>query len=349
MAMKIQNPAVPFGSTVVIIGANGYIGAETCDKFLEAGYRVRGTVRNVEQHRAWMHGLFDKKYPGKFELVQVVDFEADGAFDEAFKGAAVVVYVSTPTIFGPDPAQVVDPVVKGTINTLKAAAQAKVQRYVYLSSSKAVEAAVYNVPHKLSVDTFNHEDLRKAREEPTVPTVERAMTVYGASRAAAELAFWSWVKDNNPPFVANCVVPDGNFGRVLDAEQPNGTSVGMLKRVLDGDWSRVMTLAWIIDVEDCALLMVAAAVLPSIANERIFAYYTQATWNEMRAKVRQLYPDRPELVKGEDSDVVGRDLSTADEVVKRAEEVLKELGRPGFISVDDTIRGFVDTVYKQDH
>lgn len=95
--------------------------------------------------------------------------------------------------------------------------------------------------------------------------------------------------------------------------------------------------------------MVAAAVLPSIANERIFAYYTQATWNEMRAKVRQLYPDRPELVKGEDSDVVGRDMSTADEVVKRAEEVLKELGRPGFISVDDTIRAFVDTVYKQDH
>lgn len=87
--MKIQNPAVPFGSTVVIIGANGYIGAETCDKFLEAGYRVRGTVRNVEEHRAWMHELFDKKYAGKFELVQVVDFEADGAFDEAFKGMKV--------------------------------------------------------------------------------------------------------------------------------------------------------------------------------------------------------------------------------------------------------------------
>lgn len=90
IAMKIQNPAIPFGSTVVIIGANGYIGAETCDKFLEAGYRVRGTVRNVEEHRAWMHELFDKKYAGKFELVQVVDFEADGAFDEAFKGMKVV-------------------------------------------------------------------------------------------------------------------------------------------------------------------------------------------------------------------------------------------------------------------
>lgn len=156
----------------------------------------------------------------------------------------MVVYVSTPTIFDPDPTKVVDPVVNGTINTLKAAAQAEVKRYVYLSSSKAVEAAVYNVPHKISVDTYNHEDIRKARQEPTVPTIERALAVYGASRAAAELAFWSWVKDNHPPFVANCVVPDGNFGRVLNANagQTNKTSVTMLKRVLAGDWSQTMNL-----------------------------------------------------------------------------------------------------------
>ncbi|EHK47113.1 hypothetical protein TRIATDRAFT_306833 [Trichoderma atroviride IMI 206040] len=318
--MKIQNPAVPFGSTVVIIGANGYIGAETCDKFLEAGYRVRGTVRNVEEHRAWMYELFDKKYAGKFELMQVVDFEAEGAFDEAFKGAAVVVYVSTPTIFDPEPTKVVDPVVNGTINTLKAAAQAEI-----------------------ILDTYNHEDIRKARQEPTLPTAERALTVYGASRAAGELAFWAWVKNNHPPFVANCVVPDGNFGRVLNAEKTNRTSVGMLKRVLAGNWSETMNLAWIINVEDTALLMVAAATLPSIANERIFAYYKQATWNELRLRVRLLYPDRSDLVVGPDSDIVGRDLSNANELVQRAEEVLKELGRPGFTSVDDTLRDFVDT------
>jgi nucleoside-diphosphate-sugar epimerase len=157
-------------------------------------------------------------------------------------GAAVVVYVSTPNLFDPEPTNVVDPVVKGTINTLKAAAQAGVVRYVYLSSSKAVEAVVYNVPHKLSVDTYNHEDIRKTREEPTVSTAQRALTVYGASRAAGELAFWSWVKDNHPPFVANCVVPDGNFGRVLNAEKTNRTSVGMFKRALAGTWTEMMNL-----------------------------------------------------------------------------------------------------------
>jgi len=84
--MIITGPAIPSNSVVVVIGANGFVGAETCQKLLEAGYRVRGTVRDVERHRAWMHALFDQKWPGKFELVRVTDFEAEGAFDEAFQG-----------------------------------------------------------------------------------------------------------------------------------------------------------------------------------------------------------------------------------------------------------------------
>lgn len=84
--MKISSPAIPSGSTVVVIGANGYIALETCEKLLEAGFRVRGTVRDVERHRTWMHALFDVKWPTMFELVQVPNFQAEGAFDAAFQG-----------------------------------------------------------------------------------------------------------------------------------------------------------------------------------------------------------------------------------------------------------------------
>lgn len=93
--MKISQPAIPFGSTVVVIGANGYIALETCHKLLEAGYRVRGTVRDVEQHRTWMHNLFDTTWPSKFELVQVPDFEAENAFDIAFQGPHALEMISS--------------------------------------------------------------------------------------------------------------------------------------------------------------------------------------------------------------------------------------------------------------
>lgn len=84
--MEIKDRAIPIDSIVAVIGANGFIGLETCEKLLQAGYTVRGTVRDVDRHSVWMHNLLDEKWPGKFELVAVVDFEENGAFDEAFKG-----------------------------------------------------------------------------------------------------------------------------------------------------------------------------------------------------------------------------------------------------------------------
>ena len=48
--MHIQDPAIPFGSTIVVVGANGYMALEVCDKVLMAGFRVRGTVRDVSKH-----------------------------------------------------------------------------------------------------------------------------------------------------------------------------------------------------------------------------------------------------------------------------------------------------------
>jgi uncharacterized protein YbjT (DUF2867 family) len=84
--LHITDRAIPEDSIVVVVGANGYIAVETCEKLLQAGYHVRGTVRDASKHRPWMHKLFDDKWPGKFELVQMQDFEEDGAFDEAFQG-----------------------------------------------------------------------------------------------------------------------------------------------------------------------------------------------------------------------------------------------------------------------
>ena len=112
------------------------------------------------------------------------------------------------------------------------------KRYVLSSSSKAVESTVYDQPHELTEETFNHDAIIKARNNLSVDASKRALTMYTAGRTAAELAFWHWVKTNKPPFVANCVVPDGIFGRVLDIEHVNmgfTSSLAMLKRVFAGN------------------------------------------------------------------------------------------------------------------
>lgn len=82
-------PAIPPGSTVLVTGANGYIGSHVADQLIQAGYLVRGTSRDTTK-TAWMSELFDKKYgKGKFEAVVVKDMAESGAFDEACEGTSL--------------------------------------------------------------------------------------------------------------------------------------------------------------------------------------------------------------------------------------------------------------------
>ncbi|EWY92180.1 hypothetical protein FOYG_05765 [Fusarium oxysporum NRRL 32931] len=233
--MRICHPAIPFGSTVVVIGTNGYMGIETCEKLLQAGFFVRGTERDVQENRQCMYNLIDSKWPNilqRREDTLLCSFAA-GAH-QGVTGAKGVIYVSTPTILNADPSKVVEPVIKVTINRLEAAARAGVKRYVLSSSSKAVDSINYNHPHHVTSSMFNCEAIRKACCEPDVDGLDRFMDVYRASRALAELVFWSWVGTNQPPFVANCVVPNGQFGRALDPENTAST-FRMLKGAAEGE------------------------------------------------------------------------------------------------------------------
>lgn len=142
-----------------------------------------------------------------------------------------------PIVFHPDPAKVINQSVKSTINTLEAAAKAQVQRYVLCSSSKAVETARYDgTPRRLTVNNYNTESLLKACCGPREETLEWSLDVFSAGRALAELSFWSWIGEKDPPFVANCVVPDGAFGRGLNGATSTNQ---MLKAALAGEWGSV--------------------------------------------------------------------------------------------------------------
>lgn len=79
-------PAIPKNSLVLVTGVNGYIGSHIADQLLEAGYRVRGTTRNLEKVKG-LNALWEQKYgTGKVEVVVVPDMATEGAFDEAVKG-----------------------------------------------------------------------------------------------------------------------------------------------------------------------------------------------------------------------------------------------------------------------
>lgn len=97
-----------------------------------------------------------------------------------------------------------------------------------------------------------------------------------------------------------------------------------------------------IDVEDTARLLVAATAKSSINKERVFAYHKRYTWNDLRQQVRKITPN---LVEGEDQKLEGKYLAEADDAIQRAEVILQDIGRPGFVNVEVMLRNFLDTCY----
>lgn len=79
-------PVIPKDSIVLVTGVNGFIGSHIADQLMEAGYRVRGTTRDISKVKD-LSALWEKKFgEGRLELAVVKDMAAEGAFDEAIKG-----------------------------------------------------------------------------------------------------------------------------------------------------------------------------------------------------------------------------------------------------------------------
>jgi hypothetical protein len=79
---------------VLVTGANGFLAVYIVEKYLEAGYSVRGTVRSLSRS-AFLTDRFSN-YGDRFELVVVEDITKEGAFDEAVRGVDAIAHTASP-------------------------------------------------------------------------------------------------------------------------------------------------------------------------------------------------------------------------------------------------------------
>ena len=115
---------------VLVTGANGHIGSHTVRYLLEAGHDVVAFVRESADLRS-LEGL-DVTYAKG----DVTDPES---IDKAIQGCEVVVHLAAVyKTWAKDPADIVEPAVKGAENIFRAAKKAGVKRVVYTSSMASV-------------------------------------------------------------------------------------------------------------------------------------------------------------------------------------------------------------------
>ena len=162
--------------------------------------------------------------------------------DPYFLGVSGVAHVASVLTFDPDPNKVIPAVVDGALNAASSAAkQTSVKRFVYTSSSTAISAPKPNVEFTISTDDWNKEDVEAAWKPPPYEA-ERAWATYGASKTQAEQKMWKFVKEHKPSFVLNTVLPNANFGEILNDTQPASTGA-WVKSVYNGNLDAVKNVS----------------------------------------------------------------------------------------------------------
>ncbi|KAK6956160.1 hypothetical protein Daesc_001433 [Daldinia eschscholtzii] len=331
-----SNPTIPRGSTVLVTGANGLIASHAVDRLLEAGYNVRGTVRNPSKC-AWMVPLFASRHPSsQLEIVQVSDFGAPGAWDAAVKGVAGVVAVAGGAgLIIPDIDKALEEEFPWNESLLRAARdEGTVKAFIYTSSAWATWTPDQTKKVTLTEWTYNEDAIRIARSD--APPEEKGIRPYMAFKALLEQRIWDWVKRENPPYTFNTILPETVIGECLDPENQGVTSTcGMVKGLYEGKGLDVLAMLppqWVSDTRDTGLLYVAALITPGVDRERLYPWSDRYSWPRIAQILKKLYPhkDIPAL---EDD---GWDQTEVPN--KRAEELIRGLGQERWTTLEETVK-----------
>ncbi|KAF6829570.1 hypothetical protein CPLU01_07856 [Colletotrichum plurivorum] len=313
--MSGPETTIPKGSWVLVTGATGHIAAHTVKQFLERGFKVRGTVRDLKA-AAWLTEDVLKPFAdrGDLELVQVPDLGAKNAFDEAIAGVSAIVHIASILSFSDKPEEVIGPVVDSVVSILDAAArEPSVKSFVYTSSiAAAIDIHPGSTGH-VGPDTWNDKSVEIARGTPPGDGgFEYPYMVYQASKVEAEKAVWAYVKEKSTQYTVNVISPSTVLGEGF-CEKHAVSPYPWVKNLYEGNeesgelWqaskllfqkqSRFLKRLTVrntviqVDVKDVALLHVAAALDPECNGARLQAWGEYCNMNDMLAVLRVLYPE----------------------------------------------------------
>ncbi|KAJ7149106.1 NAD(P)-binding protein [Mycena filopes] len=175
-------PAISSGK-VLVSGANGYVAVWVVRTLLEEGFSVRGAVRSADKGKHLTNRF--ASHGDKFELVVVPDITQDGAFDDAVKGVDAIAHTASPFHFqANEPAELIEPAVKGTVGILGSARKyGKSVKRVVVTSSCASVLSVLPTPKTFSEEDWNDGAVAEVKEKGAAAS---AASKYRTSKVLAE-------------------------------------------------------------------------------------------------------------------------------------------------------------------
>ena len=271
--------------TLLVTGASGFIAEHIILKALEAGHRVRGSVRSKGKIRTVREALsrhLSDPQPmlERLEFVEL-DLSNDNGWNTAMSGMDALIHAASPfpLVQPKDANEVIGPAVDGALRALQAAKASGVKRVVLTSSGYAmIEKALE--PGRTE---YNEDDW----SDPNDPT----STPYSRSKTLAEKAAWDYVKNQAPEIGLTVINPGLVLGPPLDTEL--STSIKVVKRLLDGRDPALPHFGFpVVDVRDVAEAHLRALDRPQAIGKRIMVAGDFMWFVDMATAIKAAFPER---------------------------------------------------------
>lgn len=245
---------------VLITGVTGFIGSHVAIQLLNAGYQVRGSLRDTKRIEEISHVI--AAHTNHIQNLTFVEAELTDAkaWEVATEGMDYVQHIASPQtgVLPKHEDDLIIPAKEGTLNVLESALKNGVKKVVMTSSVAAIGYG--NLMSVTQPYTEEHWTDIKDRKDTTP---------YIRSKTIAEKAAWKFMQQNvqNKQMALVTVQPVAVLGPVL--EKDYGVSAEWIKKLLDGDFPGIPKFGIsLVDVRDVADLQIRVMEQDKAAGHR---------------------------------------------------------------------------------
>ena len=266
---------------VLVTGAAGFVASWIILGCFQRGFRVRGTVRNIQDEKKTQH-LVDlaRQFNGYIEFIEA-DLLSDSGWDAAVADCPYIFHVACPVplVEPKNPDDVIKPAVDGTLRVLRSASrQVALPKRVVLTSSVTAMAFGVSCRKKVFTDT----DWTCANS-PKYP-----LTAYPLAKTLAEKAAWDFLAGLSPTrrFEMVSVNPTFAVGPMLSTN--NCSSATIMRKILTAEIPGLCNMTFdMVSVIDVARVHLLVLTHPQAAGKRFLVQSTQISMQDMALVLKE--------------------------------------------------------------
>ncbi len=242
---------------VLVTGASGYIALHCLSELLNSGYKVKGSLRDLNRQNEVINSLDKDLSKENLEFCNL-DLLSDAGWDEASSDCDYLLHIASPFIIQEPKEEkiLIEPALEGTLRALRAAKKNGIKKVV-LTSSMA------SIAYGHSKQIVNNKDWTD---------INSKVGAYIKSKTLAEKAAWDFVQNNSDNSLALTTIHPGMvFGPVL-SDDIEGASPSLINNLINGKFPAIPDLYFtVVDVRDVAKLHVKSLKNQGSNNKRIIA------------------------------------------------------------------------------